>query len=158
MVTAKNLVSNSKADLGWDTRDADYTTWRNEVKDYCAQHEMKSWGGANDGQKAALVVAAYGFTSFNPAMRAHLASGSNFHKRALKELLQDCMNKQSQTAKTLIVKRAQKHPGPNEDEANEAEEDTDIGEENTGVVFWVRDPDDPAHMGNRGSWLWDHQQ
>ena len=69
MVTAKNLVSNSKADLGWDTRDADYTTWRNEVKDYCAQHEMKSWGGASDGQKAALVVAARGFTGHPDSFR-----------------------------------------------------------------------------------------
>ncbi|KAF8435237.1 hypothetical protein BGX38DRAFT_1275142 [Terfezia claveryi] len=29
MVTPKNLIQNSKTDLGWDTRDADYTSWRN---------------------------------------------------------------------------------------------------------------------------------
>ena len=158
MVTAKNLVSNSKADLGWDTRDADYTTWRNEVKDYCAQHEMKSWGGASDGQKAALVVAARGFTGFKPAMRARLASGSDFHKRALEALLQDCMKKRSETAKNLAVKRALKRPRPDEDEANEEGEDADVGEENTAVVFWVSDPDDPAHKDNSGSWLWDHRE
>ena len=93
MVTAKNLVSNSKADLGWDTRDADFTTWRNEVKDYCAQHEMKSWGGASDGQKAALVVAARGLISSKQAIKARLALGSDFQKRLLETLLQECVKK-----------------------------------------------------------------
>jgi len=79
MVTLKNLVKNSKADLGWDTRDADYTTWRNAVKDYCARHEIKSWSGASNGEKVALVEAARGFTGFKPAIRACLASGSEFH-------------------------------------------------------------------------------
>jgi len=64
MVTAKNLVKNRKADLGWDTRDADYTTWRNAVKDYRAWYEIKSWSGASDGEKAALVEAARGFNGF----------------------------------------------------------------------------------------------
>jgi len=87
MVTAKNLIKNSKADLGWDARDADYTSCRNAVKDYCAQHEIKSWSGASDAQKQALVEAAPGFTGFRPAMRARLASGSEFHKKALESLL-----------------------------------------------------------------------
>ena len=42
MVTAKNLIKNSKADLGWDTYDADYTSCRNAVKEYCAQHAIRS--------------------------------------------------------------------------------------------------------------------
>jgi len=110
MVTAKNLIKNSKADLGLDTRDADYTSWRNAVKDYCAQHEIKSWNGASDPQKAALVEAARSFTGFRPAIRARLASGSDFHKKALEALLQDWMKKRSETGKNLAVKRALKRP------------------------------------------------
>jgi len=95
MVTAKDLIKNSKADLGWDTRDADYTSWHNAVKDYCAQHEIKGWSGASDGQKAALVEAGRSFTGSRPAIRALLASGSDFHKKALEAFLQDCMKKRS---------------------------------------------------------------
>jgi len=79
MVTAKNLIKNSKADFGWDARDADYTSWRNAVKDYCSQHEIKSWSGASNVQKQALVETARAFTGFRPAMRARLWSGSEFH-------------------------------------------------------------------------------
>jgi len=73
------LIKNSKADLGWDAQDADSTSWRSAVKDYCTQQEIKSWSGASDAQKQALVEAARGFTGFRPAMRACLASGSEFH-------------------------------------------------------------------------------
>jgi len=52
-------------------------------------------------------------------MRAHLASGSEFHKKALESLLQDCMKKRSATAKDLAVKRALKRPRADEDEADE---------------------------------------
>jgi hypothetical protein len=58
MVTTKNLIKNSKADLRWDARDAVYMSWRNAVKDYCTQNEIKSWSGASDAQKQALVEAA----------------------------------------------------------------------------------------------------
>ena len=119
---------------------------------------MKSWGRASDGQKAALVVTAYGFTGFKPAMRARLALGSEFYKRALEALLQDCMKKRSETAKNLAVKRALKRPRPDEDEADEEGEDADVGEENTAVVFWVSDPDDPAYKDKSDSWLWDHRE
>jgi len=135
MGTPKNLVQNSKADLGWDTRDADYTTWGNAVKDYCARHEIKSLSGASDSEKAALVEAARGFTGFNPAIRACLAAGSDFHKKALEALLQDCMKKRSETAENLAVKRALKRPRPDEDEADGDGEEPDVGEQNTAVVF-----------------------
>ena len=36
MVTAKDLIANSKTDLRWEEKDANYTSWRNNVKDYCA--------------------------------------------------------------------------------------------------------------------------
>jgi len=106
MVTAKHLIKNSKADLGWDTQDADFTSWCNAVKDYCVQHEVKSWRGASDAQKQALVEAAWCFIGFRPAMRARLPWGSELHKKALESLLHDCMKKGSETAKDLAVKRA----------------------------------------------------
>jgi len=59
------------------------------VKDYCAQHEIISWSEPSDAQKQALVEAARGFTGFRLARRARLASGSEFHKKALESLLQD---------------------------------------------------------------------
>jgi len=64
------------------------------------------------------VEAARGFTGFRPAMRAYLVSGSEFHKKALDSLLQDCMKKGSETAKNLAVKRALKRPRADEDEAD----------------------------------------
>jgi len=157
MVTAKNLIQNPKGDLGWDARDADYTSWRNAVKDYCAQHEIKSWSGVSDAQKQALVEAAQGFTGFRPAMRACLASGSDFHKKALESLLQDCMKKRSETAKHLAVKRALKRPRADEDEADEEDGEPDVGNPNTAVVFWIIDPDDSGHKDNNG-WMWDMRE
>jgi len=148
MVTPKTLVKNSKADLGWDTRDANYTTWRNAVKDYYAQHEFKSWSGTSDGEKAALVEAARGFTRFKAAIRALLASGSDFLKKALEALLQDCMKKRSETAKKLALKRVLKRPCPDEDKADEDGEEPYVREQNTAVVFYAYDPGDPAHKDN----------
>ncbi|KAF8417017.1 hypothetical protein BGX38DRAFT_1280801 [Terfezia claveryi] len=56
MVTPKNLIQNSKTDLGWDTRDADYTSWRNAVKDYCAQHSIRKDDISNAGEAAGTAV------------------------------------------------------------------------------------------------------
>jgi len=88
------------------------------VKDYCAQHEIKSWSGASDAQKQARVAVAQSSTGFRPAMRARLASGAKFHKKALESLLQDCRKKRSEIAKNLAVKRALKSPRSDKDEAN----------------------------------------
>jgi len=154
MVTAKNLIKNSKADLGWDARDADYTSWRNAGKDYCAQHEIKSWSGASDAQKQALVEAAWGFTGFRPAIRARLASGSEFHKKALESLWQDCMKNRSESAKYLAVKRALKRTRAIADDSYEEDGEPDVGDPNTAMVFWIMDPDDLGHKDNNG-WMWD---
>ncbi|KAF8415920.1 hypothetical protein EV426DRAFT_706044 [Tirmania nivea] len=108
MVTAKHLIKNSKADLGWDTRDADYTAWQNAVKDYCAQYLIRTWSGASEAQRDALVIAVRTLTGFQPSMRGRLAAGSEFHKKALEALLQDCLKKRSETAKNLAIKRARK--------------------------------------------------
>jgi len=89
--------------------------WRNTGKDYCAQDEIKSWGGASEAQNQALVGAVRVFTGFRPAMRAQLVLGSEFHKTALVSLLQDCMKKRSKSAKNLAQKRALKSPHLNKD-------------------------------------------
>ena len=70
MVMAKNLIKNSKADLGWNTRDTDYTSCRNAVKDYCAQQNIQSWSGASDAKRAALIAATPNLTGFRLAIRA----------------------------------------------------------------------------------------
>ena len=61
-------------------------------------------------------------------MRARLALGSEFHKKALESLWQDCMKKQSETAKDLAVKRALKMPRADEDEADEEDGEPDVGD------------------------------
>jgi len=150
MVTAKILIKNSKEDLGWNARDADYTSWRNVVKDYCLQHEIKSWSGASDAQKQALVEGARCSTGFRPAIRARLASGAEFYKKALESLLQDCLKKRPETAKSLAVKRVLKRHRADEDEADEVDGEPDMGDPNTAVVFWIINPDNLGHKDNNG--------
>ncbi|KAF8447123.1 hypothetical protein BGX38DRAFT_1270597 [Terfezia claveryi] len=121
MVTPKNLIQNSKTDLGWDTRDADYTSWRNAVKDYCAQHSIRSWASASQNEKDALIIAARSLTGFRTSIRNRLAGGSESHKKALEALLQDCLKKRSETSKNLAIKRARKraHAHENSDEEDD---------------------------------------
>ncbi|KAF8431493.1 hypothetical protein BGX38DRAFT_1146611 [Terfezia claveryi] len=139
MVTPKNLIQNSKTDLGWDTRDADYTSWRNAVKDYCAQHSIRSWASASQNEKDALIIAARSLTGFRSSMRNQLASGSESHKKALEALLQDCLKKRSETSKNLAIKHARNraHANKNSDEEDDI---SDAGEAaGTVVAFWVRE-------------------
>lgn len=153
MVTPKNLIQNSKADLGWDTRDADYTSWRNAVKEYCARHSIRTWGAASQAEKDALVVAARGLTGFRPTIRDRLASGSEFHKKALEALLQDCLKKRSETAKNLAIKRARKRA--HADVVSDGDDEVPDGQNKaTAVAFWVGDPDVGAHRDVNG-WIWD---
>ncbi|KAF8448514.1 hypothetical protein BGX38DRAFT_573894 [Terfezia claveryi] len=153
MVTPKNLIRNSKADLGWDTRDADYTSWRNAVKDYCAQHSIRSWGAASQAEKDALVVAARGLTGFRQSIRDRLASGSEFHKKALEALLQDCLKKRSDIAKNLAIKRARKRV--HADMVSDVDDEVSDGEiQGEAVAFWVGDPEVGAHRDVNG-WIWD---
>ena len=97
--------------------------------------------------------AARSFTGFGRAIRARLALGSDFHKKVLEALLQNCMKKRSETAKNLAVKRALKRPRPDEDEAEEEGEEPDMGVQNRAVVFCVSDLDDAAHKDNNDGWL-----
>jgi len=58
------------------------------------------------------VEVAPSFTGFKPAIRVHLVSWSDFHKKALEDLLQDCVKKRYESAKNLGVKKALKRPRP----------------------------------------------
>jgi len=142
MLTVKNYIKKWKAHLGWDTQDADYTLWRNAVKDYCAHYKIKIWSGTSDTQRAGLVKATRSLTSFRPSIRACLAWGSNFHVKALAALLQDCMKRGSEAAKNLAVKRALKRPRLDKDEEDKEGEEPTVGVQNRAVVFLVNDPND----------------
>ncbi|KAF8441924.1 hypothetical protein BGX38DRAFT_1144220 [Terfezia claveryi] len=132
MVTPKNLIQNSKTDLGWDTRDADYTSWRNAVKDYCAQHSIRSWASASQNEKDALIIAAHSLTGFRTSMRNRLAGGSESHKKALERA----------------------HAHENSDEEDDIS-DTDEAA-GTAVAFWVCDPEIAEHRDING-WIWDER-
>ncbi|KAF8432633.1 hypothetical protein BGX38DRAFT_1276575 [Terfezia claveryi] len=156
MVTPKNLIQNSKTDLGWDTRDADYTSWRNAVKDYCAQHSIRSWASASQNEKDALIIAARSLTGFRTSMRNRLAGGSESHQKALEALLQDCLKKRSETSKNLAIKRARKRAHAHEN-SDEEEDISDAGEAaGTAVAFWVCDPEIGEHRDING-WIWDER-
>ena len=90
MVTEKDLTKNHKANLGWETKHTDYTSCRNAGKEYWAQHSVRSWGGGSEAERNALIAVATRMTGFRPAIRARLASGSEFHQKALESLPQDC--------------------------------------------------------------------
>ncbi|KAF8435240.1 hypothetical protein BGX38DRAFT_1145693 [Terfezia claveryi] len=123
MVTPKNLIQNSKTDLGWDTRDADYISWHNAVKEYCAQHSIQ-----------------------RTSMRNRLAGGSESHQKALEALLQDCLKKRSETSKNLAIKRARKRAYAHEN-SDEEEDISDAGEAaGTAVVFWIWDERDRRNL------------
>jgi len=85
-------------------------------------------------------------------MRARPASGSEFHKKALESLLQDCMKKRSESAKNLGVKRALKRPCADEDEANKEDREPNVKDPNTAVVFWIIHPDNSGHKDNN-EWM-----
>jgi len=155
MVTAKNLIKNSKADLSWDTRDADYTSWRNAVKDYCAQQNIRSWSGTSDAERAALIAAAPNLTVFRPTIRARLASGSEFHKTALQALLHDCLKKKSETAKDLAVKRALKRLRTGGDRGDRDDDDGESVDEGSPVAVWLADRTDAIHRDAASEWIWD---
>ncbi|KAF8415844.1 hypothetical protein EV426DRAFT_710009 [Tirmania nivea] len=121
MITAKHLIKNSKADLGWDTRDADYTAWRNA-------------SGASEAQRDALVIAARTLTGFRPSIRGRLVAGSEFYKKALEALLQDCLKKRSETAKNLAIKRARKRVHTESEDSDGQEEEGNALEQ--GTAMW----------------------
>jgi len=158
MVTAKNLIKNYKADLGWDTQDADYTSWRNAVKDYCAQNNIRSWSGASEGERQALIAAAPGLTRFRPSIRARIASGSEFYRKAIEALLQDCMKKKSETAKNLVVKRALKRARTDDRGGDgDGEGSDEIEDQGAPVAIWLTDPAVAGHRDANNNGIWNER-
>ncbi|KAF8429412.1 hypothetical protein BGX38DRAFT_1278238 [Terfezia claveryi] len=153
MLTPKNLIQNSKTDLEWDTRDTDYTSWRNAIKDYCAQHSIRSWASASQNEKDALIIAARSLTRFRTSMRNRLAGGSESHQKALEALLQDCLKKHSETSKNLAIKHARKraHAHENSDEEEDIS-DTDKAA-GTAVAFW-EEFSGYSDKDSRRIWTW----
>lgn len=103
MVTAKNLITNSKAELGCDNKDADYTSCRNAVEEYYSQHSMSSLCVARGGEKSALIAVALRMTGFRPAIGARVGSGSEFYQKARQILLRDYLKQKFETAKNLAI-------------------------------------------------------
>ena len=155
MVTAKNLIQNSKADLGWDPQDADYSTWRNNVKDYCARHQIVSKTRAGEVKWQKCLDDAPGLDGFKPGLRKRLADGSEFHLKALEALIVDTLKKRSETSKKLALKRALK-PQPRADDADAEDDHADVVQGRDPVALWLADPCDATHK-NPSGWIWNAQ-
>lgn len=162
MVTAKNLILNSKTDLGWATQDADYTTWRNNVKDYCAKYGIlsKTKAGEDKWQKCLRDIPK--LDGFKASIRARLQAGSEFHLKALEALAIDTLKKRSETSKKLAMKRAVAGTNLNiqEEAAEEDEEEggADSRHAKNAVLLWLVDPLVAAHRNNMLEFLWDSKQ
>ena len=120
MVTAKNLIKNSKADLGWEEQDAEYTLWRNNVKDYCAQNAIISKIKAGEDKWKKCMQDVPALDGFKPAIWARLAAGSDFHAKAVEALVVDTLKKRSEMVKKLTLKHALKRRRVDEDADEEA--------------------------------------
>lgn len=89
MVTAKNLIKNFKTDLGWEVQDAEYTTWRNNVKDYCAQKSIVSKIKAGEDKWKKCLEDVPGLDGFKAGIRARLAAGkSRLDSRIIQGVIQ----------------------------------------------------------------------
>ncbi|RPB18124.1 hypothetical protein L211DRAFT_854441 [Terfezia boudieri ATCC MYA-4762] len=110
------------------------------VKEYCARHSIRTWGATSQAEKDALVIAAHGLTGFRPTIRDRLVLGSEFLKKALEALLQDCLKKCSETTKNLAIKRMRKRAQPDV-VSNGDDEVPDSEIKPIAVLFWVADPD-----------------
>src|SRR6266576_2491972 len=151
MVTPKNLIRDAKTDLGWDANDADYTSWRNNVKDYCFQKQIvsKTKAGEDKWQKCLADVPT--LDGFKATMRTRILAGNEFHTKALEALVIDTLKKRSETTKKLALKRALKRPRV---EDPENAEEADGPEENNAVALWIGDPVDVTHK-NGMNLIWD---
>ena len=120
MVTAKNLIKNSKADLGWDEQDVEYTTWCNNLKDYYTKNSIVSKTKAGEAKWNKCLRDAPALDGFKSSIWARLAAGSDFHSKALEALVVDTLKTRSETTKELTLKQALKRKRVDADE--EAEE------------------------------------
>ena len=159
MVTAKNLIRDSKTDLGWDSNDPDYSTWRNNVKDYCIRMNLVSKTKAGDVAWKRSLSEIQSLGGFKPAVRTRIRDGSDFHLKAVEALLIDTLKKRSETTKKLAIKRAMKGGAPRDDatdgQADAGGEETDAHPGNA-VAIWIADPCDGTHKIG-GQWIWDNR-
>ena len=148
MVTAKNLIRDSKTDLGWDSNDPDYSTWHNNVKDYCMRMNLVSKTKAGDvaWKRSLSEIQSLGW--FKLAVRTRIRDGSNFHLKAMEALLIDISKKRSETTKKLAIKRAMKGGEPRDDatdgQADSGGEETDAHSGNA-VARWIADTCNGTH-------------
>ena len=139
MVTAKNLIKNSKADLGWEEQDTEYTLQRNNVKDYCAQKAIVNKIKASEDKWKKCMQDVPVLDGFKPAIRTRLAVGSDLHAKAVEVLVVDTLKKRSKTVKKLTLKRALKRRQVDEDADQEAQE-ADAAQPEAPVAIWIADP------------------
>ena len=117
---------------------------------------MRIRGVASEAEKNALIAAATRMTVFRPAIRAHLASRSAFHQKALEALPQDCFKKISGTAENLAMKRAMKRPCLVDDDDDGDEDECDaVQEVGKHVAIWLADPAIAAHRDANNDWICD---
>lgn len=154
MPSAKDLIKNAKADLGWEARDPEYTAWRLAVKEYCTAQAIVSKSRAGDAKWGQLLADAPNMTGFKPTFRQRIIAGSDHHVEALEALLSDVLKKTSETKKNLALKRVAKRP--REEAADEEEEDSDAGGGPNPVALWIADPGVAAHKA-AGQWVWDNR-
>ena len=105
MVMAKNLIPNSKTDLGWDAQDADFTTWCNNVKDDCACHQIVSKTKAGESKLVKCLAVVPKLEGFKQRVRTRIVVGSKFHSKVLEALVVVTLKKRSETSEKLELMR-----------------------------------------------------
>ena len=153
MVTAKDLIANSKTDLRWEVKDADYTSWRNNVKDYCASKLILGKTKAGEKKWNQCLVDIPRLNGFKPAIWHQLATSSEFHSKALKALVVDILKKRSETVRNLALKRAGKRRFV-------LDTDTDMDDdahEGNAIAVWIADPEEHNHKNELGEWTWNNR-
>ena len=100
--------------------DVEYTTYRNNVIDYCTTNSIVSKTKVGEAKWNKCLKDVPALDGFKSSIRARLSAGSDFHGKALQALVVDTLKKISGTMKKLTLKRALKRRGVDADE--EAEE------------------------------------
>ena len=85
---------------------------------------------------------------FKPAIRRQLATGSEFHSKALEALVINILKKQSETAKNLTLKCAGKRCFMSD---TDTDTDDDIYEGNV-IAVWIADSEEDNHKNESGEW------
>ena len=153
MVTAKNLIANSKTDLGWEAKDTNYTSWHNNVKDYCASKLILGKTTAGEEKLNQCLVDIPKLNGFKSAIRLRLATGSKLHLKALEALIVNILKKRSKTAKNLALKYAGKRCFVSD---TDTDTDDDVHEGNA-IAVWIADPEEDDHKNESEEWTWNNR-